>query len=146
MIDFDAFLNHCMLTRSLAMHHDAIVAHSYQSDRDRLEAACPIFAGDMLSSMPETIILQVCKLLDPARDFKKNENLSITFLVEHYGLDRNSLIMADLPAILARFEAFRSELEPARNKLIAHYDRAAVLSGKAMGAAPKEMWDNFGRT
>ena len=32
---------------------------------------------------------------------------------------------------------FRSYIEPARNKLLAHLDRTAVLSGKVLGGFPE---------
>ena len=32
---------------------------------------------------------------------------------------------------------------PARNKLISHSDRDAILAGQALGGAPQDEWDEF---
>jgi hypothetical protein len=42
-----------------------------------------------------------------------------------------------------RLQAFRQKLLPARNKLISHSDRGAVLAGQALGGAPQNEWDEF---
>jgi hypothetical protein len=37
----------------------------------------------------------------------------------------------------------RSKIEDARNKLVAHADRATILQGKSLGAATWKEWDDF---
>lgn len=43
----------------------------------------------------------------------------------------------------ARLQAFRQKLLSARNKLISHSDRNAILAGQALGGAPQSEWDQF---
>jgi hypothetical protein len=42
-----------------------------------------------------------------------------------------------------RTQAFRQKQLPARNKLISHADRSAILAGNTLGGAPQADWDQF---
>lgn len=99
----------------------------------------PTFFGDLNHILAEYIVLQVCKLTDPAQDFKKNDNHTVAFLMQHYGLTGH----VRLSELNARMQAFRQKVVPARNKLIGHADRDAIMAGAALGGAPKAEWDQF---
>jgi len=90
------------------------------------------------------MILQVCKITDPAQDFRKNDNHTIAFLLQHYDFSADPATMQRLAQCDGRLQAFRQKLLPARNKLISHSDRGAVLAGQALGGAPQNEWDEFG--
>lgn len=98
-----------------------------------------IFFGDLNRVLIEYVILQVCKITDPAQDIRKNDNHTIAFLLDHYGLSGD----AKLAAIAAKLKAFGDKLRPARNKLISHADRATILAQPVLGAATDAEWDEF---
>jgi hypothetical protein len=90
------------------------------------------------------VTLQVCKVTDRAFETRKKEkldNLMISFLMQHYGLAEDPKVCA----IAARLESFREKLLPARNKLISHLDREAILAGRSLGGASNEDWNEFWR-
>ena len=88
------------------------------------------------------IILQVCKITDPARDLRKNDNHTIAFLLEHYGSALPPKTMQRLKSLDAHLQAFRAKLLPARNKFISHSDRA-ILAGQNLGEASQREWEEF---
>ena len=91
----------------------------------------------------EYMILQVCKITDPAQDFRKNDNHTIAFLLQHYDFSSHPTTSQRLNQLDARLQAFRQMLLPARNKLISHSDRHAILAGQALGGASQTEWDEF---
>ncbi len=91
----------------------------------------------------EYMILQVCKITDPAQDFRKNDNHTIAFLLKHYDFSSDPTTNQRLNQLGGQIQAFRQMLLPARNKLISHYDRQAILAGQSLGAGPQSEWDEF---
>jgi hypothetical protein len=91
----------------------------------------------------EYMISQVCKITDPAQDFRKNDNHTIAFLLQHYDFSSDPTTSERLHQLDGRLQAFRQMLLPARNKLISHSDRDAIMAGQALGGAPQAEWDEF---
>ncbi len=108
-----------------------------------MSRAAPTFFGDLNRVFIEYMILQVCKITDPARDFRKNDNHTIAFLIQHYDFSADPVTLQLLVQLDASLQAFREKLLPARNKLISHSDRDAILAGQVLGAVTISEWDEF---
>jgi hypothetical protein len=85
--DFDIFEHHCVLARSIYQHYQLLFGSSSPEHRDLMSRTASIFFGDLSWVLRDRIILDVCKITDPADDARNNENLSIDFLLRHYGLN-----------------------------------------------------------
>jgi AbiU2 len=106
-------------------------------------ATAGMFFGDLNQMLKEYIILQVCKITDPAHDVHNNDNHTIAFLLERYDFSSDPSISKRLTDLLASMRAFRDKLRSARNKLISHLDRDTILAGRPLGVATDEDWNQF---
>ncbi len=143
--DITVFANHCVFVRSLFLHCKILFEISSDEDRAWMSRVAPVFFGDINRMLREYIILQVCKITDPARDVRKNDNHTIAFLLQHYDFSTAPATKRRLGQLDALLQAFREKLLPARNKIIAHSDRNTILAGRALGGAPQSEWDEFWR-
>lgn len=141
--DITIFANQCVYMRSIYLHRNILFETSTDKDTDRMHRAAPTFFGDLSRMLVEYIILQVCKITDPARDLRKNDNHTIAFLLQHYSSILPSKAAQDLKSLDADLQAFRVKLLPARNKLISHADRSAILAGQNLGGVPQSEWNEF---
>ena len=143
--DIEIFANYCVFMRSIYLHTRELFETSSAGDKALMDATAGTFFGDLNRVLNEYAILQVCKITDPARDIRNNDNHTIAFLLKHYG----PLFSSD-PPMSRRLEdlhdsmrAFGEKLRPARNKLISHLDRDAILVGHPLGAATDQEWGQF---
>jgi hypothetical protein len=136
--DILKFSNDCVLMRSIYVHGRMLFQDSTNDEIDRMHRAAPVFFGDLSQMFNRSIILEVCKITDPAK-MHGNDNLTIAFLLQHYNLNSDRR----LTELEARINVFRKKLLPARHKRIAHSDRTAAFSKEALGAAPREDWNQF---
>ena len=137
--DITVFSENCVFVRSLYLHGKGLFERSTDNERRRMENAAPVFFGDLNRIIIKHVILEVCKMTDPAHDFRKNDNLTIAFLVEHYGLSEDMR----LAALVAGLDAFRQKVVAARNKIISHSDRLAIHAGTALGSVSDGDWNQF---
>jgi hypothetical protein len=142
-IDVEKLLTICGDARACYMHYRALFEPG-NPHHAVFSATSPFFFHDINYMLIKHIILDVCKLGDPASDFRGNENLSIDFFVK----------CADFAAAPAQFDHLRcratklrnfiAKLKPARDKLISHRDRNTVLSGiSGLGGADTDEWVGF---
>jgi hypothetical protein len=141
--DIAIFADHCVFIRSVYLHGKILFESSSDEDKARMTRAAPIFFGDINKMFVEYMILQVCKITDPAQDSRKMDNHTIAFLLQHYDFSGDSATMQRLALLDANLKAFRQKLLPARNKLISHADRDAILAGQVLGGVLKSEWDEF---
>jgi hypothetical protein len=141
--DLKSFIDQCVFIRSVYEHARILFGDSSPSDRERMTRSAPTFFGDLNQILNEYIILQICKITDPARDFRSNENHTIAFFLEHYDFSSNPSAFQRLRELDGRLQVFRQRLLPARNKLISHSDRTAILAGKPLGDALPDEWQQF---
>jgi hypothetical protein len=141
--DIAIFANHCVFMRSIYLHGRILFETSTDEDKGRMSRAAPTFFGDINRMFVEYMILQVCKITDPAQDFRKNDNHTIAFLLRHYDFSSDPTTRERLHQLDGQLQAFRQMLLRARNKLISHSDRQAILAGQALGGAPQTEWDEF---
>jgi putative transcriptional regulator len=140
--DVRAFANACVYARSLYMHYKAIFEDAPLNENP-LKKSSPYFFGDLGWMIREYIILQVCKLTDPAADGRGNENLTVKFLTANADFGADPAGAVELRARAEKIEQFRSQLKPARDKFISHLDRKSILNGQPLGGAPTDVWVDF---
>jgi len=141
--DIEIFTDHWVFTRSIYLHARELFENRSADDKALMRMTADMFFGDLNRVFNEYVILQVCKITDPAHDIYKNDNHTITFLLEHYDFSGDSSILKRLGELNASMQAFRNKLLPARNKLISHLDRDAILAGHPLGAATDKEWSQF---
>jgi AbiU2 len=141
--DIEIFANYCVFMRSIFLHARELFETSSAADKALMGATAGTFFGDVNRVLNEYVILQVCKITDPAHEIRNNDNHTIAFLLQHYDFSSDPLISARLNGLHAKMQAFGAKLRPARNKLISHTDRAAILAGLPLGAATDQEWNQF---
>ncbi len=141
--DIKLFANHCVFMRSVYLHCSLLYGESSEDDKGRMERVASIFFGDLRQIFVEYIILQVCKVTDPAQDHRKNDNHTVAFLLHHYEIYKNEECGERAATLEAAINELRAKLMPARNKLISHLDRDAVIAGAPLGVVSQEDWDSF---
>jgi hypothetical protein len=141
--DIEIFANYCVFMRSIHLHARELFETSSAGDKALMETTAGTFFGDLNRVLNEYVILQVCKITDPAHDNRNNDNHTIAFLLEHYDFSSDPPILKRLKDLHASMQAFRQKILPARHKLISHADRAAILAGRSLGAATDKEWGQF---
>ena len=141
--DIEIFANYCVFMRSIYLHTCELFETSSAEDKALMGNTAGMFFGDLNRVLNEYVILQVCKITDPAHDVYNNDNHTIAFLLEHYDFSSDPPILKRLEELQARLEAFGKKLVAARNKLIAHLDRAAILAARPLGPATDDEWNQF---
>ena len=141
--DIEIFANYCVFVRSIYLHARELFETSSNEDKALMKRTAGTFFGDLNRVLNEYVILQVCKITDPAHDVYNNDNHTIAFLLEHYDFSSDLPILNRLKELRASMQAFRKKIEPARHKLISHLDRATILASRPLGAATDEDWSRF---
>jgi hypothetical protein len=95
----------------------------------------PLFFGDFYRIIKRAIVLHVCKLTDPAGSGDRT-NLTTNYILE--ALPWPDDVKAELARLNDLMMVFRSKVEPARSKRIAHIDlHHQVNIQEAMGTFKK---------
>jgi hypothetical protein len=111
------------------------------SDLKRELGIAPIFFSDLRALFVRNLVLEVCKIADPARTGGRT-NLTVKFLIEHSDFSSTPATLDRLKRLSDSIHAFRDKIVPARNRLIAHLDRESQF-GQPLGGAPQEDWLQF---
>lgn len=98
---------------------------------DLYTSIAPLCFGDVCRILKENLILQFCKITDPAQTGKK-PNLTTNYIVDE--IPWPNVVRLKLREVNDRLMAFRQLIEPARSKRIAHVDLPAQI----------ERWGNLG--
>ncbi len=109
------------------------------SCRTLMEQTASSFFADLNRILHNYLLLECAKITDPAATrIHKNfyENFTVDYLVQKI-VWPNEDILKELKSLQAITEDFRSYIRRARNKLLAHLDTAAVLSGTPLGEFPE---------
>jgi hypothetical protein len=154
--DVKILAGYCVFMRSIFLHNRILFEESTGERKEMMSRVANIFFGDLSSMLREYIILQVCKITDPAKDARGNDNQTIDFLLQHFvgsnsePSERSSLAFEVEPATMQRLtdlnsklQDFRRKILPARNKLISHLDRETIRSGAPLGGVPDSEWNEF---
>ena len=97
-----------------------------------MEKTAPSFFADLNRILQEYLLLECAKITDPAIT-GKYENFTVACLVQKITWP-NEDVLKELESLQKITQEFRGDVDCARNKLLAHLDRGAVLSGKPLGA------------
>lgn len=124
-----AFCEECVWLRSIRTHFASLFEGNDRRGKLLHEVAGTFF-HDMNLILAEYILLQQCKLTDPASSGGEKENLTTNFLLQ---LNWPSETEALLRAQNGKLMCFRQKIEDARHKLIGHLDLRARLGATAFG-------------
>jgi hypothetical protein len=105
------------------------------SCRTLMEQTASSFFVDLRRILHEYLLLESSKITDPATT-GGYENFSVDCTVQKI-IWPNEDILKELKLLQAITEGFRKHINDARNKLLAHLDTEAFLSGKTLGAFPE---------
>lgn len=140
--DIAIFADQCVLMRSIYLHEKRLFDSSTAEEKEFMSRTAPVFFGDLNKIFIEYVILQVCKLTDPAKS-RDDENLTTEFLLNHYDFAAEPQKATTLRHLNNKMQIFRKKLLPARNKLISHSDRASIRAGHALGGVAQNEWEEF---
>ena len=135
----EAFREECVWARSIRTHF----ADLFETNEDRrglLSEVANIFFHDLNFILIEYILLQQCKLTDPASSGKDKSNLTSNYILE---LDWSDETKQILSVTNAELMAFREKVINARRKLIAHLDLRTRLQPFGLGEFSKAEEDKF---
>jgi hypothetical protein len=133
----------CVYVRSVYQHFRAFYESSDASEKNAMHRAAPVFFGDLNRILIEYTILQVCKLTDPAKDGRGNLNHTLAFFLENADFSAAPERTNRLSILNGEINGFRDKLKTARNKLVSHLDRDAVMADQALGAVGDSDWSEF---
>jgi hypothetical protein len=137
--DVAKFANLCVSARSTWTHYQTLFEAS-PLRRELLNEIAPVFFGDLNQMLIEHLVLQVCKITDPAQTSGRS-NLTVKYLVQHGTYPPADLV--SLTELSNSMEQFRAKVVPARNRIISHVDLEAVQEGVPLGGAATSEWDQF---
>jgi hypothetical protein len=138
----NSFTDECIFTRAIYVHSKSLFDLSTPEEKEIMWQTANIFFGDLSIVMVEYVILQICKLTDPAK-LGKYENITAEFLLGHYDITAEPQMEQMLQDLNKKIKTFASKLSEARNKRIAHSDRTASLDRRPLGGVPDNEWDEF---
>ncbi len=143
--DVKKFTDYCVTLRAFWIHYQTLFVGS-DLKRELLQQTASIFFRDLNSAFNEHLILQICKLTDPASTRQGKliySNLTTQYLLENADFSKDPGDFAKLTKIAKRIAAFRARIVPARNKLIGHLDLEAAQARRSQGRAPVSAWHQF---
>jgi hypothetical protein len=104
--------------------------------RSLMERTAHAFFLDLNKIMIDYFLLEVAKLTDPATSHSgKRENFTVANLIET--VEWPSDCLQEIKKLNETVVSFRKYIEPARNRLLAHYDKTTVVSGDTLGGFPQ---------
>ncbi len=135
------FSDHCVFIRSVYLFTMRILRDSDTGERKLMEAVAPSIFADLAQVLSEYQIIAACRITDSAKDVRSNENFTVEMFVNSFSSEPETF--KQLNELHQRMQKLRTKILPARNKLAAHADREAIRSGKPLGFASFEEWDEF---
>ena len=131
---FLAFREQCIWTRTCFNTYSAL----YESDPvtlDLLKSKAHVFFHDLNSILIEYCLIQISKHLDPKQTGKR-ANLTIEYLDSE--LEKAQLMSPDIKRLSADLLNYRVLIKAARDRILSHTDRDAVLFNLRFAAHTKE--------
>lgn len=125
-----AFRHQSIWLRTCFNTFDALFQQEHRP-KDLLQRTAPLFFYELNNVLLEYCRLQACKLTDPAES-RGEESLTVCNLNEH--LQREDLLNQAIKDAAAGLMRYRDLVKRARNKVIAHLDKKAVLANQPIGA------------
>jgi AbiU2 len=138
--DVERFSEHCVFIRSVYQLMVRLCRDSNSAERALMETIAPLFFKSLNIVFPTYMVIAACRITDPAKDRRGNENFTLEMFVNNFAPDTEAFKQLD--AVHQRIKPFRTKIERARHKLGAHTDRAAV-SGPPVFAGSWPEWEQF---
>jgi hypothetical protein len=139
--EIEAMANFCVHLRSVWRHYE-ILFEEGDLRRTLLHRIAPVFFGDLNQLLIEQLVLQICRLTDPPVTMRRT-NLTIDYVMREADFSGAPEDLARVTALRDSIHQFRSKIIPARNRLIGHLDRDAVMTGQPLGPASESEWTQF---
>ena len=105
-----------------------------------LETTAHLFFHDLNNILIEYILLQVCKITDPAESFGR-ANLTVETI--NADLHEQGLMTDEIDANASGLLRYRELIKEARNRVISHLDRNTVLAGLEIGEHSRQEVERF---
>lgn len=137
----EAFCDECVWVRSIRTHF----ADLFETNTGRtalLSDVANIFFHDINLILIEYILLQQCKLTDPASSGKDKNNLTTNFILSMDWSEETGKILRSKNTELMKFQKL---IIDARHKLVSHLDLKSRLQSIGLGNFSKEDEANFWR-
>jgi len=120
------------------------VRHTYRVLFEDKEPSCQTlmektaswFFAALNRILQEYLLLECAKITDRAKN-GEHENFTVDTVVRNICWPDDKNIQKELESLQGIAEDFRGHIKLARDKLLAHLDRTAVLSGKVLGGFPE---------
>ena len=131
---FLGFREQCIWLRCCYNTYSAL----YESDdctKEVLQASAPIFFRDLNTILIEYVLLQICKITDPAESAGRK---NLTFEHVNTALRDNHRMTDEIARFSCGLSRYRKLIKDSRNKLISHLDRESVLNGLLIGEHREE--------
>jgi hypothetical protein len=125
-----AFCSECVWAHSARVHF-ADLFESGTKRHELLAGIAKIFFQDLNIVLLEYVLLQQCKLTDPASSGKDKENLTTNYILTLSWSSGTSALLADANR---RLMVFRAKVVDPRRKLVAHSDLKSILSLASLGS------------
>jgi hypothetical protein len=135
------FRDHCVYIRSVYLFLTRVWRDSDAGERKVMEAIAPLFFTDMTQVLSEYMIIAACRVTESAQSALGNENFTVELFVNSFSSEPDTFKQLD--ALHKRMKKLRAKILPARHRYAAHADREAIRSGKPLGEASWEEWDEF---
>jgi len=129
-----AFCQECVWARSVRTHF-AVLFESGARRHKLLAEVAKTFFGDLNTILIEYVLLQQCKLTDPASSGPNKDNLTTNYILTLKWSSDTKAVLNDANQTLMEF---RSKVVDARRKLVAHSDLTARISLAALGSFTEE--------
>jgi hypothetical protein len=118
-----------------AVHRIGKELFANDEGRKLMEQTAISFFTDINDILIKYFILETAKITDPAVTNKKYENFTIANMLETINWPES--VACDLNRLNQGVAHFRKNIEGARNKLLAHYDKNTFMSDKVLGTFPE---------
>jgi len=125
----EAFCEECVWLHSIRKHFADLFEFNESRNRLLFEVAGTFF-HDLNLAFIEYILLQQCKLTDPASSGTDKDNLTTNFILQLNWTPEAKASLIEQNAILLRF---RAKIVDVRRKLVAHLDLRARLQTLSFG-------------
>jgi|CXWL01.1.fsa_nt_gi hypothetical protein len=131
---FFAFREQCIWLR-ICYNTYWTLYESGQETKELLETSASLFFGDLNRILIEYILLQACKITDP-EDTRGRKNLTVEHL--NTALRVASRMTDEITRLSDDLFHYRHAVKAARDRLISHLDKDAILAGRPIGEHAQE--------
>lgn len=137
----ERFCGHIHWLVSIRHTFNVLFEDEQPSCQTLMEKTARSFFADLNRILQEYLLLECAKITDPAAT-RNHENFTVDHLVQKIVWPDGDTLK-ELKKLQKTAEDFRRYIKPARDKLLAHLDRGAVLSRTALGGFPEGEDEKF---